>query len=389
LFYFVVLLGGCASPSLESARQAYFHGDSKTAAILLDEEVSEASQNRLLLLMEQGFILFADGDYRRSIEVLQQASRLIEEQETISLLDESASLLTGEWAKRYPGEYSEHLWVHTCLMLDYLLLSDLESAQVEARRTLPLLQDHRDVLAQAYFTRSLTALCFELVGEDNDAWIEYKRLADDWPAARNLIPLQKHLAQKLDFTDMLQQWQDAPSWPFLDSGHGELVLFVTAGKIPVKSSGDILVPPGIRVSFPRYLLNRYPAAHLHIDTGTEFPVNYFEVSTDTGDVARSALQSRGLQVAAKEAASIVAKEAVTQALERENELLGALFRITMIISSSADTRSWQTLPARFSMVRMVLPVGDYDVRITLPGWGSIIEPVSVIAGRFHFTHINF
>ncbi|NJL59772.1 MAG: hypothetical protein HC887_09150 [Desulfobacteraceae bacterium] len=68
----------------------------------------------------------------------------------------------------------------------------------------------------------------------------------------------------------------------------------------------------------------------------------------------------------KEAARVIAKEAMARAFERQNsELLGALFRAVLFISEESDTRSWETLPGALHLIRIPLKPGKYPLKISV------------------------
>jgi hypothetical protein len=55
----------------------------------------------------------------------------------------------------YKGEYSERLWVHTYLMINFLLQNRPDSALVEAKQALEIFDEYPDPLEGDLFTRAL------------------------------------------------------------------------------------------------------------------------------------------------------------------------------------------------------------------------------------------
>ena len=58
---------------------------------------------------------------------------------------------------------------------------------------------------------------------------------------------------------------------------------------------------------------------------------------------------------------------LTDALEKakkENKILGAVVNLAGVLTESADTRSWQTLPNQIFMVRMSLPAGTHQLNLS-------------------------
>jgi len=68
---------------------------------------------------------------------------------------------------------------------------------------------------------------------------------------------------------------------------------------------------------------------------------------------------------AKQVARIAAKKALADAAAKEDELLGGLVQLVMFATEQADTRSWETLPGWFSLVRIPLPTGEQNVVINI------------------------
>ena len=135
------LLAGCAASNLNKARGSFYAGQPQKAVEILSEK-GASKRDKLLFLMEKGAILHRMGQYEESIAELLNASKLIAQQEVISLSRQTASLVTSEWVTEYKGEYCERLWVHTYLMMNYLLVNKYEDALVEAKQALKIFQRH-------------------------------------------------------------------------------------------------------------------------------------------------------------------------------------------------------------------------------------------------------
>ena len=158
----IFMSAGCGSVHLSRARVAFYDNRSDRAADILDRAAEDIpARDRLIFFMESGTVLHHAGDYPRSIHEFLKASRLMEQQDVISVSRQTASLLINDWLTEYKGEYSERLWVHTYLMMNFLLIGEYESALVEANQALKLFDKYPEALARDYFTRALIALCFD------------------------------------------------------------------------------------------------------------------------------------------------------------------------------------------------------------------------------------
>jgi len=164
-----VLLTGCSTSSaLHKARLEYATG-APIQALKTLENADVSKRDKLLLLLDRGAIAFSSGQYSISQEALLEASELIDEWDQIRVSEQSASLVTNEWATRYRGEYSEQLWVHSYLMMVFLMQQNPESAAVEARRALKRLDENKTPLKTDWYTRALVALSFEAAGQHDSA----------------------------------------------------------------------------------------------------------------------------------------------------------------------------------------------------------------------------
>jgi len=376
---FVLLTTGCAGVKLKDARTAFHQGNVQEAAKII-QETDSSGLSELEYLMEKGLLLHHAGEYEESIRELRRAAELIREQDVISLSQQASSLVINEWVTEYKGEYSERMWVHTYLMMNYLLLKQYEDALVEAKQTQKILDEYPEALSREYFTRAMIALCYEVVQEYNDAYIVYKKLAETIPDLSLVKPHVQRLSRILGFQDELEpsgkDKKDPEPVPADSGNSAELILFVSMGDGPQKVSGDILLPPGVRISFPRYKKQHsYTGIPEVVDSNSRKQSNIIE--TDMLAVANDSLDDRAKLIYAKEAARIAAKEVIIRGFERDNKdpLAGLLIRLAFIAMEEADTRGWDTLPAKLSLVRVFLTPGTHNLHVNIRdgGYGNTID----------------
>lgn len=369
---------GCTSAPLRNARNEFYGGSPDKASEILDNVKRISKRDRLLFLMEKGLILHHQGLYKESTAVLLEASELIERQEIINVGRQAGSMVTTEWLTEYKGEYSERLWVHTYLMMNFLLLHNNEDALVEAKQALQVFEKYPEALSDDFFTRGLIALCFENLGLNNDAFIEYSKLAglmdDPAPVAKKLY----QLGTELGFHEEAELYKKYIPEEELDRAgepsYDELVLFISLGRSPVKIPGNIVVPPSIRFSFPRYADTESSFLDTAI-TGTSAVPPGVSLSTDVGRVLRASLKERAAVIIAKETARAAAKEVISQKAGNEyGDSAEIGLRAIFFILEEPDTRSWQTLPARLALIRlpreqagqnMTISIGDGNRTISL------------------------
>ena len=385
------VLTGCATSSdLYQARAEFASGAPIQALNTLDN-AEVAKRNKLLLLLDEGAIAFSAGQYTRAQDALLEANELIEAWNQIRVGEPSATFITGEWAKRYRGEYSERLWVHSYLMMVFLLQNQPESAAVEARRALARLDEHGDTLHNDWFTRALIALSFEAAGVNESAQVEYRKLLGDdyYDGVWNNV-IQRH-TKRLG-RDPIPGVRESSIVELetptkLGNDEGELIVFLQAGHIARKLPGDLTLDIDFRIVFPFYdAYPTYPPSYQVFANGEQVATDYIETSLD--DVAKNSLSARGKTIAAKQVARLATKKAVGRAAQREDEVLGAVVQVLLFVTEQADTRSWETLPEWFSMIRIPLPEGrnDVSVRVMHEGIEHNVDlgEVSIRAGQLSF-----
>ncbi len=382
------LVTGCAGGRLQQARNAFIQdGDPETAVQILDKGNGKGLSG-LVYHMEKGLLLHQTGRFQESILELRKASDLMKKQDYLSVTQQTASILINDWMTQYKGEYCERLWVHTYLMINYLLVYQFEDALVEAKQALQIYDAFPDALSEAHFTMALIGLCYETLSEFNDAYIVYKRLADMMPnptAIQGELYRMGRLSGIKEPADVERMHPDgAANLNPYPPDAGELVLFVGIGNGPVKVPGNVFLPPGIRFSFPQYRdRSRSGRADLY---NYENPLPVVTVTTDLGRVARTSLDERAKQFIIKETARVIAKEAIAQAVERKNDaIISLLTRLALIALEEPDTRSWHTLPAGNSLLRLPLEPGTYSLTVKIIGGDADdsidLPPITIKKGR--------
>lgn len=387
----VGLASGCATSSeLHQARYQFDSGAPLQALATL-EQAEVPNRNRLLLLLDRGAVAFSAGQYSRAQDALLEANDLIEQWDQILVGEQSASLVTSEWATRYRGESSEQLWIHSYLMMAFLLQGNAEAAAVEARRATKRLEEANSTLHSDWFTRALIALSFEAAGAYDSAEVEYRRLVNDesYDGSWNHV-IQRHTRRlgRDPIDGLTQAFHTRPATSeTLGIDEGELIVFLQSGHIAKKRPGDITLDIDLRIAFPFYA--DYPRStprYTVFSNGESVAADI--IDTDLTDIATAALSARGKSVAAKQIARIATKKALVDVTRREDELAGALVQLFVFVTEQADTRSWETLPGWFGMIRVPLAEGQQDVSINVVHQGVThnidLGNVTIRPGKLHF-----
>lgn len=362
ILIFVLFTAGCTSIPLNRARNDFYSGNLVQADSALGECTYIPKKNRLLCYMEKGVILHYMKEYEESTRILLKASEFVKEENQVSIKDQSASVLFNDTMATYKGEYSERLWIHTFLMMNFLLQYKYDSALVEGKQALEVYDEHPKSLEGDHFTRALIALCYENMNLRDDARIEYEKLPKS-AGGESLLP------------------EPVPQ------GKGELVLFIAQGRVPEKIAGEAFIPPSHKISIPQYAeYSSYSSVTILAD-GNNITPNM--VVTNMGDVTRKSLEDRAAQYITRQALRLATKEAIAKKVGEKSEVGELVARMTLLILEKADTRSWETLPGNITLVRILLDEGNHDLEISSGYSESIHLNIDIPEGRRVYQSVRF
>lgn len=299
---------------------------------------------------------------------------MIDDMYTKSATAEISSFFTNDLSLPYEGEDFEQVMVNVIKSLNYMYFGDFESARVEVKKVdnkLKLLSDKmegKNEYKEDAFARYLSAFCYEERGELNDAYIDYRKsLAAYEQYSENYstpVPdaVKKdllRLSEALHLTEQYQAYKEQFGFmPYTKQadmkGKGEVMLVIYDGQAPYKINKEaipVFVDRGTIVS--------------SVEVVTDEDKNYNSyVAEDVSSIAKKNLAQKMDLIEAKGLARAVVKEVAVQvAKEAGKELLKNLpmggFLADMAGNAYktqtevADTRSWQTLPGRFHIVRFI------------------------------------
>lgn len=333
----LVTLQACATSGPLLVARDQFRQGSPEAALETLAEADVSNRDQLLLYLDRGLITQASGKFTDSKLAFEKALELIDELDYVSVRDQTASIVTSDWAARYAGEISEKLWVHTFQMLNYLLLNSPEGAAVEARRASAFFEEHKDVLKDDIFTRTLMALSFETAGQPNGARVEYRKLSEDF---------------------------DLQPPPLLRRDESELVFVIASGFIDPKLPGDLFFDYDARIAFPYYApsFQQTPRTTVRVNGKTSKAI---QAETALVSISQAALEARGKAVAARQVLRLAAKHNIADSISDQSEVAGTLAKFLLVAIEQADTRSWETLPAHLTLLRVPLPPGKNNVSLDI------------------------
>ncbi len=382
---------GCAGDYVartRGVRSAYQQGDYSRALESLEAATREGpQQDQLLVLMDKGMVLHAAGQWAESNAVLEEAERLSEQLDSVSVSEEAATLVTNERQRAYRGEDFEKLMISVLQALNYVELGDDEAAMVEVRqvndRLEKMIAEEKKPYEQLAIARYLGGVIREDQRDWDSAYIDYAKAYEIASRKEALAEPLLRLARKVGRDDMyeelLAKYPDVPHAP-LAPDEGQLVVVVEAGLSPEKqrssrSSGD----GGGLIEVPVYRTRGLAAP---VNVALEGQSTQAVTVTSLADVAVVHLDDRIGRLLAKQIAGVAVKAGVAAgvgALTKSDEL-GVLTFLVLNAMNAPDLRSWLSLPAEFQVARFRVSAGSHTVRVT--SWGRTTEhPVEVKPGR--------
>ena len=397
-----------------------------------DQTPSPLKRNDALLLLDRAMVLQALADYSASSRDFGVADKAIEILDfDRSTADDINRYLFSDSAGPYKARPYEKLLLNSLNMINYLARHDLEGAKVEARR-FAVMRDYlaseadggRKELGQAGAPGSyLAGYAFEKAGNSEEALRYYDEALQSaafeslaWPVKR-LMRLSGYRTPRLESAARTIVGPSPSSEATVD---GELLVLVHYGRIPAMVArrvpigvalaiAAVFLPPGTEqqarrlagqglvtwVNYPEL----GPAAEHYTDPviTVDGAARRVEPVANVDAVVQQAWnESRGRVMAAAvirmvARAAIGAGVGIATGKASDRGDLGVLAALlaqgAMVAADKPDTRSWATLPARISLVRMRLPPGTHRVEIKVSG-RSYLSEVTVAPAQWTVLNIT-
>lgn len=413
----LVVLSGCSvfqnyTVKASPARSSILAGDYESALTVFPES-SARGRDEVLLRLERATILQGLGRFEESMQEFARADARIRDYEDRAVISATktaalaGSLLINEQVMSYEGEDFEKIMLHALNAVNFLMLNDLEGARVEVRRAYQRqeelsdrhekeleearnetgfsdwersfeqadreayaqLKDRASTVYSVYhnaFASYISALVYELAGEDDEAYIDLKKAYDAYPSSRSIQMDLVRLSRKMAFRDDADRWarafgkQDAPLKDSIDV----FVLF-SCGLAPLKEPLSLPIPIHhgfVMASMPVYRFTPSGITGALVSAGG----TRGESSTvcDIDAIAARNLMDEFPLLFVKQVARAYIKAQAVNGLAREHgdtgALLGTLFAV---ITEQADLRTWSTLPKQTQVSRIFVPGSSTELTV--------------------------
>ena len=364
-----------------------------------------------------------------------------------------ASFATNDNALPYAGEGYERILLHHYQALNYLLAADLSGAGVEFRwansEQQEALKRHQQELDKAEreaqeknvgrpaennefqrryaqldeaagriknsfqnaYSFYLSGVVYELRGEENDAYIDYKKALEIYPenvyVQQDVLRLARRLQMQDDLAALAKRFPALYNTSSVTtrSGAGEVILIYEEGFVPPRE--EIKLPillPGslVTLAFPYYRGPWRVYRPLEVLNGNEL-LGRTELLCDVRALAVKSLQEKMPILLTRQVVRAVSKALAQKAAREQFGSLGELGMMAYsVISENADLRSWLTLPENVQILRINMPAGPQRLRLQSPnsllgteiavdvksGGTTIVYAVKT-GDRFHTAAVSF
>jgi uncharacterized protein len=371
--------------------------------VIKDNKDSYPERNAALYYMEEGILAHFALRYKESNESLSRAEQIMDELYTRSISKQTASFLINDNTIPYRGEDFESAMVNLFMALNYVGLGLRDEALVEARKVDNKLniinsrysENKKNVYKEDAFIRFLMGVLYEADGEDNDAFISYRKAEEiyrtDYQQNYGVSPpvlLIENLfssANAIDFQEELKDLQGQYSGvtfmtPAEKKEMAEIYFIHYNGLGPEKVEKRWLapLPDGyvVKVAYPKFKRRHYQvvrgvATLKNLATGASYEFSTM-LMENIGSIAIKNLENRIGRIKAKAIARATTKYLATKASskvakDRGGSLVGLLVQaagnVASFATEQADIRHWRLLPAEIRVAKTEVPPGEYEGRI--------------------------
>lgn len=328
--------------------------------------------NKVLMLMERGTINQARADYQSSASDWQKATAIAKQLDYYSLSQGSTSYVVNDNVMAFYGAPYERTLLHTLNAQNYLAMAKWDDAAVDARNIVKRLKDLNGFPDDA-FSHYVAAFSFEMDGDTDGARLEYKRVAD---LIKGIVTVDDKTG-RISLPESPDKKEESASHRNSYSNQAELVCFIFSGRIP--SQQYCYNPNSIWM----------PDSYAEVYTRGKY-LGRSHVLTNTGKLMVDTERRLAAMKVAKEVTRIVVKEAISDAISRQNELLGELVRILLFSLEAPDLRRWETLPLTMQVARFPCPPDIKEFNVVFKSCNGItLKEKTVSAPLTHRGNIYF
>lgn len=332
----LLTLSGCVHSGLYPARENFYLGRFDRASDNLSS-LGNDKDNRILLLMERGTILQAQGKYKDSTRDWVEAWELSKELDYYSISRGAASLAVNERVKTFNGMPYERTLLHSFAAKSFIAMNMWDDAAVEARNIMYRAQNIGKFPDDPY-SQYLAGFCMEMINDYDGAMRQYA-------AADKLL---ENLTITAQGRIMPASTNSLPKDANVES---ELVCFLLFGRAPAEYGSWQ----------GNFQWGQDPYVELY--SGGKYLGRSYNFTNTQKLLAETQKQLAALR-AAKDVTRIVLKEVAAEAVSERNQYLGEIVRLVLfsLEAAGSNERRWETLPNWMQIARVPCPpdIKEYE-----------------------------
>lgn len=366
---------------------------------------------------ERGRIAQVEGDAKASLPEFDAAIAKIKEfddRATVSASDvgsHAAALLVNDTMIPYEPAGFERVFVYHFQALNYLLQGNLEGAGVEVRRANAeqerALKEHAEEVAEAEkeaqskgfkisdlsasimtslggsaavgaqvknsfqnaYTFYMSGIVHELSGEQNDAYIDYKKALEIYPSNTIVQRDVARLATALSMTDDIGRFKKMYPAAFSSAGKTDasttdVVVLFEDGLVPGKSALWFPLPipipsaPGLTaVAIPTFKTSVNPVRPLSVSAGASALGKTERICATDALAVKAYEESAPAMVARQVVRAAIKGTASAMASKYGGAAAGLAVSAYNTLTEVADTRGWHSLPENAQVLRVAAQPG--------------------------------
>ena len=387
-------------------------------------------KSAFLYHFDEGMLFHYAGKNKESIKHFEQAEQIYEDLYTKSVTNEAAALVTNDNIRPYRARPFEVLLMYQYQILNYLAIGDLDGALVEVRRAQiaseALYQKDKEKVNDNGWLRYLSAIVYEMAGEEDDAAIAYLKAAKAFEEGNVSMPKEvweyiNESLTKMDRADDLKKLKSTPlaSTPKATearqkgqeiivvgyAGHspilGEMYLsgtFVSAGAInltykdgktgkinsftliapPVAGAGSNTFHIGFALPEKKDLPQRTSLFSVNLDGKMRVaPERVANIGAELDQNMRDENATTMVRTATRVVVRTIAAQKAKSATNTGNGIFDLVKNIAVDVGQSqleqADLRIGLFMPNTINVTRIPVDAGNHDVTISvMDGQGRFV-----------------
>ena len=369
----------CVSPTLQRGDiEQYLLRQQPGEALKKLESHRPVGRNESLYLLDKAMLLRMQDQFEDSNIAFEQAKTLTQELDAISLREQAAAVLINDSMRSYLPRIFEQVLIHCFQAINYLQLEQYDEARVEILQLDELLKQEDEI--QIPFARYLSGLVFEFNHELDNTLIAYRKAYHAYLSNNSAIPLilQEDLLRLTDYLGLDEEHQKfayefaLKDWPRQQeiNQQARAIAFVFNGLIPRRHSLEINAHSPTdgqlhRISTPFYEHRAVRVYRAELSTGSS--ASSSEIMAELDKHARAALEKEMPAIIARTIARVSIKNEVVDKTRNNTPALSFALNIATFLTEQADTRAWNTLPQQILVMRLNLPPGSHNIKLSLSG----------------------